>query len=296
MKLEKGVKDKNNVVLQENLNQYNLNKYGAGKFKKLKEDGDFGDNTEKAVLKFQEENGLKVDGIVGDKTWNLLQSLLKAAAPNVSVPAVSNTAPSGDPKAPYKDVIIEGSTFPGKPYDYNVKITFTKEMTNEYMPALERALPNTPRGLKMLITIMAQKEGFYKGTRSYNNNNPGNIGNTDSGVNKKVSTLEAGILLQKDYVESVIAGKHKAYPMNKLVKIKPYYSEEIARNQKTYGISPYLPGYNFVFTGQLDQYVKIYSTGARAGNNYINMIVSYFKKNGIDITPESKIQDIVSIV
>lgn len=61
------------------------------------------------------------------------------------------------------------------------------------------------------------------------------------------------------------------------------------------GINPYLPGYRFVFTGQIDQYVKIYSTGARGGNSYINIIVSWFKKNGIDITPESRIQDIIKI-
>lgn len=56
-----------------------------------------------------------------------------------------------------------------------------------------------------------------------------------------------------------------------------------------------LVGYRFVFTGQIDQYVKIYSTGARGGNSYINIIVSWFKKNGIDITPESRIQDIIKI-
>lgn len=208
----------------------------------------------------------------------------------------SNTVPSGDPKAPYKNVTIEGSTFPGKPYSYAVKISFTKEMLNEYIPALNEALPNAPRGLKLLLTIMANKEGFYKGTRSYKYNNPGNIGNTDSGANKALPSLKDGILLQKDYVEKVVAGKHPAYPLNKPVNIKPYYSEEIAKNQKTYGLNPYLPGYKFTFTGQLDQYVKIYSTGARGGNSYINMIISYFKQNGIDITPESKIQDIIKIV
>jgi len=195
----------------------------------------------------------------------------------------------------YKNVIIEGSTFPGAPYKSDVNISLTSEIRNEYIPAMEMTLPNEPRGLKLLLVIMAHKEGFYKGTRSYKNNNPGNIGNTDSGANKKLPSLTDGILLQKQYVEKVASGKHPAYPMGKPVKIKPYYSAEIAKNQKTYGMSPYLPGYNFVFIGQLDQYVKIYSTGARGGNSYINMIVSYFKKNGINITPESKIQDIIKI-
>ena len=289
MKLEKGKKDPQNTVLQEALNKYNLKKYGEGKFTKLKVDGDFGNNTYNAVIKFQTENKLTANGIVDDVTWSLLQTI-------ISTTTIPNPVPSGDPNAPYKNITIEGSTFPGKPYDYNVKITFTKEMQNEYIPALNEALPTAPIGLKLLLTIMANKEGFYKGTRSYINNNPGNIGNTDSGANKKLPTLKDGILLQKDYVEKVANGQHPAYPMNKEKIIPPFYSEEIAKNQKTYGLNPYLPGYKFIFTGQLDQYVKIYSTGARGGNSYVNMIISYFKQNGINITPESKIQEIIRMI
>ena len=36
-------------------------------------DGDFGTATEKAVQEFQKDNGLKVDGIVGEKTWAALE-------------------------------------------------------------------------------------------------------------------------------------------------------------------------------------------------------------------------------
>lgn len=289
MALKKGSNGIEVKVLQKALNSYNLKKYGKGKFFTLVVDGDFGDGTYKAVMKFQKENKLKADGIVGTNTWKALEKLLE------TVSNANSNIPSGDPKAPYKNVIIEGSTFPGKPYDYNVKITLNKEIVNEYLPELEKSLSNAPLGLRLLLTIMAYKEGFYKGTRSYKNNNPGNIGNTDTGANKKLATLREGIILQRDYVEKVAGGKHPAYPMNKLKEIKPYYSPEIAKNQKTYGINPYLPGYRFVFTGQIDQYVKIYSTGARGGNSYINIIVSWFKKNGIDITPESRIQDIIKI-
>ena len=44
---------------------YDIGSYGV--------DGKFGKNTETAVKKFQAEHGLKVDGIVGVKTWVMLE-------------------------------------------------------------------------------------------------------------------------------------------------------------------------------------------------------------------------------
>lgn len=41
---------------------------------KLADDGIFGDDTKEAVIKFQKSKGLKVDGIVGSKTWGKLLS------------------------------------------------------------------------------------------------------------------------------------------------------------------------------------------------------------------------------
>ena len=38
-------------------------------------DGNFGDATKNAVMKFQKENNLKVDGVVGMQTWRTLQAL-----------------------------------------------------------------------------------------------------------------------------------------------------------------------------------------------------------------------------
>ncbi len=38
-------------------------------------DGIFGSGTEKIVIEFQKQNNLKQDGIVGSKTWILLQEL-----------------------------------------------------------------------------------------------------------------------------------------------------------------------------------------------------------------------------
>lgn len=44
-------------------------------------DGDFGQATEKAVKAFQKDHGLKVDGVVGEKTWGALLSAENSPAP-----------------------------------------------------------------------------------------------------------------------------------------------------------------------------------------------------------------------
>jgi hypothetical protein len=195
----------------------------------------------------------------------------------------------------YRDVIINGSVFPDKDIHTTIGIKLRKEIREEYIPALNKVMEDVPYGFRLLCTIMAVKEGFYKGTRSYRTHNPGNIGNTDNGMNRKIETLEEGVLAQKNYILKIVNGEHRAYPMGKRKRIRPYFSREIAKHSNVYGMSPWLPGYDFVFTGQLDQFVKIYSTGARAGNSYLSMIISFFRKKGLYITPESKIQDIIKM-
>lgn len=193
----------------------------------------------------------------------------------------------------YKDITIQGSTFPDDSYR-TIIVSLNATIKNEYIPALEKALPNIPKGFKLLLITMTHQEGFAKGTRSYRTNNPGNIGNTDNGANKTIATLEDGIKLQAKYILDIIEGKNKNYPLNKEINIKPFYSKEIANNPQ-YGLPAYLPGYKFVYVGQLDQFVKIYSTGARVTNVYINTIVSFFKNNSLNINPNSKLQDIIKL-
>ncbi|MEK6829507.1 MAG: peptidoglycan-binding domain-containing protein [Nanoarchaeota archaeon] len=281
MLIQKGAKGPHVTKIQKALDAAGFWTYG--KFTET-----YGDVTEDAVEKFQSAKALTIDGEVGPKTLAALGITLSES----DFPTTSSDNSIDDK---YKDVTIQGSVFPDKPIKDNLSIKLTKEMVDEYLPALDKAMGDQPRGFKLLCTIMAQKEGFYKGTRSYSTNNPGNIGNTDSGANKKNKTLVDGILLQKNYILSIVEGKHTAFPMGKKKVIKPYYSPEIAKNAKTYQMSPYVPGYEFVFTGQLDQFVKIYATGARAGNSYLSMIISYFKMNGVNIGPESKLQDIIKI-
>jgi len=57
--------------------------------------GNFGPKTEEAIKAFQAKNGLTVDGIVGDKTWNLIMGN-SAPAPVAAAPA----SPSSNPTTP----------------------------------------------------------------------------------------------------------------------------------------------------------------------------------------------------
>lgn len=196
----------------------------------------------------------------------------------------------------YLKMTFDGSTFPDDPYR-RVKVTMDKHILDEYLPAFDRVLPDAPLGRKLLLSVMADAEGFRPGSKSYRTNNPGNIGNTDDGSTRAYKTLDEGILAQSEKIDRIIAGKSKAYPMGKSVYLQPGHSQEMERNKKTYGVtSGYYPGYRFVFTGQIDQYVKIYATLARVSNLYVNTIVSWFHKNGFtQVTPESKIQDLVKL-
>jgi hypothetical protein len=66
--LRKGCKGDDVRELQRDLMNlgYEMPKYGA--------DGDFGGETEDAVKKFQKDNGLKADGVVGEKTFAALET------------------------------------------------------------------------------------------------------------------------------------------------------------------------------------------------------------------------------
>lgn len=45
-------------------------------------DGKIGSRTDSAIKAFQKDNGIKVDGIVGQRTWNLLSKYLASPAPS----------------------------------------------------------------------------------------------------------------------------------------------------------------------------------------------------------------------
>jgi hypothetical protein len=183
----------------------------------------------------------------------------------------------------------------GNPPNYNSKVSFSDSIKKKYFPII-KSINNKTKGIKLLALVMAQKEGFYPSSRSYKTNNPGNIGNTDSGANSKLDTLEIGIKKQIDYLYNVAMGKNENYPLNKEKNIKPFYSKEIDKNQKNYQLTPYLPGYKFKYEGTLEQFIKIYSTGARGGNSYLSMIISYFRKNGFkNVTEKTTLAELIKL-
>ena len=200
----------------------------------------------------------------------------------------------------YKNKTINGSHFPDSPIRNNVKVSFSDEIMNKYIPAWNEVI--APKGIKLLCLIMADHEGFWGksakhriASRSFRTNNPGNIGNTDNGNNNSFPTLKAGIEAQVNYFYKIIHGTSKAFPLGKPVVLKPYFSEEIADNFETYKKSPWLPGYKFTFTGQLDQFIKIYSTGARSGNEYLSEIISFYKNHGFDINGQTTLQQLAEL-
>lgn len=155
-----------------------------------------------------------------------------------------------------------------------------------YIPALEKAVPNGSKGIKLLMTAQTQMEGFAPGTKSYRTNNPGNIGNTDNGGTKNFDTLDAGIKGQYKYTVGVALNQNKNYKIGERKKAPSIYDNDSGQSY---------PGIDFKYNGTLDQYLKIYSTGARKYDTYLNLVVGYFRKNGYTITGETTLQEIHDI-
>lgn len=191
----------------------------------------------------------------------------------------------------YQNTVFTGYSFPDEPITIH-KVKLNKTIATLYIPTLNQIAEN--KGAKLLATAMTIKEGFQPGTRSYRTNNPGNIGNTDNGKNSSYKSLKEGIMAQIKFLKAVAGGSKNNFEFGKKT-LKIYYSKEMDNNPDTYKKSPILPGYQFTFNGELGAFVKIYSTGARGGNGYLKLIISYFAQNGITITEHTKIQDIIKI-
>jgi hypothetical protein len=162
----------------------------------------------------------------------------------------------------------------------------SKTLKEEYIPVLEKVVPNGSKGIKLLITAQTQMEGFTPGTKSYRTNNPGNIGNTDNGGTRNFSTLEDGIKGQYKYTQGVALNQNKNYKIGERKKAPAVYDKDSGQSY---------PGIDFKYNGTLNQYLQIYSTGARKYDTYLNLVVSYFAKNGHTITGETTLKQIYDI-
>jgi hypothetical protein len=207
----------------------------------------------------------------------------------VAAPAIKSYP--GLPQGPKRPPTVNSTVTRQQPAN---QINPNQTFKNLYIPTLNQQIPNAKKGIRLLMESQASFEGFSgpsknnpNGTVAFRTNNPGNIGNTDAGGKRRFDTLALGIQGQYNHINRVALGQEPNYPLNKR-KIAP------GATDKATGIT--YPGIDFIYTGQLQQYLKIYATGPRLDNNYLNYIISYFKKNGVNITPTTTLKEIYDIV
>lgn len=155
------------------------------------------------------------------------------------------------------------------------EVSPNSSVSSQIVPILNNKT-NIPKGVKALIEAHAQIEGFYPDTRSYRNNNPGNLvynqqynifGATREAEGRfaKFPTLEKGVDAKFNYIERVNTGKHLRYPK----------------------------GTNTT----LSEYINIYAPASdnNLPTKYTENIIGYFKKKGITITPSTTIGEIFKL-
>lgn len=197
-----------------------------------------------------------------------------------------------------KNVIFTSASFPYEINKNSTKGVLFKyenqdDLIGRYIPELDRVAYSEKIGLKLLALSMTYMEGYIKDDKSgnvsvsYSTNNPGNIGNTDDGSRRSCKNLEEGINLQINYIKDVASGAQKHYPLGKIKSHAPYYSKELKK---------FVPGYIFLYEGTLEQFLKIYATGPRDNNNYLNVVLTFFETYiPGKITPKTKIKDIINM-
>lgn len=144
----------------------------------------------------------------------------------------------------------------------------------EYIPVRDRVLANRAKGLKVLVTAHTQQEGFKPGNASYDLNNPGNFTTQVGGIPIKgrgpgtrrrfveFSTLDNGIRTQAAQIDTIIAGNSRVYPKDPT----------------------------------LQQYIYRYAPPSENDSaGYVGYVVSYFAKEGLIITPDTRLSKIINL-
>jgi hypothetical protein len=157
---------------------------------------------------------------------------------------------------------------------------------DKYLPIIDLVVEEP--GLKLLALSMAYFEGYEPGTVAYKTNNPGNVGNTDEGKRRNFPNLKKGIQAQIEHILKIVDNKSRYYPVGEVVSVSPYYSKELKKT---------VPGFLFVYEGTLEQFLKIYATGPRDHNNYMNAVLTFFNTYypEANVKPETKISEIIQI-
>ena len=190
-----------------------------------------------------------------------------------------------------------------KPPQAYKKVSMNSSIKNDILPIIEsdEYKSKYTKGHRMMALAYVIKEGYYKkvpyenSSSSYKTKNPGNIGNTDSGVVSVQPNIKTGMNLLMDYFTRVATGKARNYPFGNVV-IPQFFSEDINKRYNTYRRPDgCLPGYRGNFQGELGFFVKKYATFARVNNNGITGIWTIFSINGYNekIDHNTLIQDLL---
>ncbi len=207
--------------------------------------------------------------------------LLDACLGNVTTATLNVISPE-DTSTGSDTSLCLPSTPPNPDSATGTTITLNNTMTTEYISARD-SISNLSTGIKLIITAQTYIEGFKNasekppsGTKSYQTKNHGNRGNTDNGNTKTYSSLTEGITAQRDIITRVANGNSKSYKIGSKI--------------------PCALG-NEAYDGSLYQYLRIYSTGARTTNNYLNAIIGFFKQspNNKTITARTKMSEIYNM-
>ncbi len=195
-----------------------------------------------------------IDNRINNNRWttNLkAQTIIISGAKNKSKPLVNNGISTKEKR--------------GLP-----SVSYGNKIKTEYIPTRDKVLASRPKGLKLLVTVHAQKEGFYEGTVAYDLNNPGNFkkqvgdipiagrGEKGRSVFVKFATLADGIKTQAAQVDLILKGGSKIYVKDPTLK----------------------------------QYIYHYTETDR--ESYIDLIIASFKKENMTITEDMKLSEIVN--
>ena len=236
----------------------------------------------------------KYDGVVGFIVTGIDHSITgNRWVTNLKAQTIVLKGTTGNRTGPaYSDDFTETGT--SKTEVTGIKTVNVNDAIKEiYIPTLEATLPNASRGLKWLMTAQTSVEGFIapkgkkKGSLSFRTNNPGNIANTDSGKSRKSHpTLAHGITAQYNHIKLVATNKERNYIIGSKKFSKPNYDSDTGITHN---------GLNIIYNGSLGHYLKVYATGARDNDNYLNYVIGYFKKKGVAISGSTLLSDIVKI-